>query len=97
MRHSEPVYSFNDSSSHGPPDLSRINEVLGRYMRLDASPSDISPDTKLLHLRHHLIEKMNRSPECLSDVGTLLGEINELIAECIYAEDDRETIATECV
>jgi hypothetical protein len=40
---------------------------------------------------------MKKCPECLSEVGTLLDEVNELVAECIYAEGDRETIATECL
>ena len=97
MANSEPVYSFRDASTPAPPDLTGINEVLGRYMRLELRETESSPDTDLLALRHHLLERLLTHPECVSDVEKLLGEVNDLVAECIYASDDRDTIARECL
>jgi hypothetical protein len=66
-------------------------------MRLELTYSEISADERLLELRHHLIEKMGSAPECLLDVDKLLGEVNDLLANCIYATEDREAIVKECL
>jgi len=97
MSNSEPVYSFNSSSGSPSPDLSRINEVIGRYLRLPSIATDCSKESRLLGLRHELLGKMVSTPECISDVEQLLGEVNDLIAESIYAACDKDIIAQECV
>lgn len=97
MHNSEPVYSFRNSSSPSFPDLSRINEVLGRYMRLEITSSEDSPDAALLELRHHLLEKLATNPECLFEVEQLLNEVNELLADAVYTRDDRDAILRACL
>ena len=97
MHNSEPVYSFRDSLSRSMPDLSGINEVLHRYMRLETSSTKDSPDDTLLELRHHLLEKLAANPECVSEVEQLLSEVDDLVADSIYTREDRDTILQECL
>lgn len=97
MSNSEPVYSFGRSPTPASPDLSAINEVLGRYMCLESVHTHDASDMRLLELRHHLLEKMRKTPESFTDIEALLGEVNDLIAESIYTREDRETIERECL
>ena len=97
MSNSEPVYSFDPSSGSPSPDLSRINEVIGRYLRAPSIFTEDSKDSRLLGLRHELLGKMVSTAECISDVEQLLGEVNDIIAESIYAACDRDIITQECV
>lgn len=97
MSNSEPVYSFASSSSPKQPDMSGINEILSRHMRLALSYQESSSDIRLLELRHILLEKLTKTPECHSEVFELLEEVNDLLADCIYANEDRDAIINACL
>lgn len=97
MSNSEPVYSFRDLPPSTTPDLSGINEILGHYTCFDPSAIDGSSDLAILQLRHELLALMVNTPECSSDVPKLLEDVHELLVEQIYAGDDRDAIARECL
>jgi hypothetical protein len=97
MTNSDPVYSFRDTPRPPSPDLSGINEILGRYTHLNLATGDDSSDVQLLTLRREILGVMGKTPECSSDVRDLLSEVNELLADQIYAADDREAISQACL
>ncbi len=97
MTNSDPVYSFRDIPRPPSPDLAGINEILSRYTLLNLAAGDDSSDVQLLTLRREILGLMGKTPECSSDVRDLLSEVNELLADQIYAPDDREAISQACL